>query len=175
MASKITLVNNGEIGQSIQNHMAGRVNIAAGETVVINLDPAKDITSQAFLKKFYNQYADILEITFDISDYPLDFTQITVTFNVDGGSAVDAQTIYEGEKATKPADPTKDEATFGGWFADSGKTVEFDFSTPLFENTTIYALWSTSGNKTNAGEGGIDVTGGTKVTAKAEEKATKKK
>jgi len=70
--SKITLINNGEIAQSIQNHMAGRVLVPAGETVVINLNPAKDITSQAFLKKFYNQYKPDLEIEYDIDDYPLD-------------------------------------------------------------------------------------------------------
>ena len=171
--SKITLVNNGELAQSIQNHMAGRVDIPAGETVVINLNPTKDITSQAFLKKFYGQYKD-LEVEYDIDDYPLDFEQYTVTFNVDGGSSVDAQTVYEGECAVKPEDPTKDEATFGGWFADSGKTEEYDFATPVFEDITIYAKWSTAGNNVNAGKGGVDVVAGAKVTSKDADDAAPK-
>ena len=170
MASKITLVNNGEVDQSIQNHMAARVNIPAGETVVINLDPAKDITSQAFLKKFYDQYKDVVEITYDIADYPLDFAQVEVTFNTDGGSSVEKQTIYEGQKATKPADPTKEEATFGGWYADAEKTVEFDFDAPIFENTTVYAKWSVAGAGKNA-TAGIDTV--SKVTEKTAKKASK--
>lgn len=154
--SKITLVNNGEEKFSFQNHMAGRCEIPAGETLVINLDPAKDITSQAFLKKFYDQYKDYVTITYDIADYPLDFAQVDVTFNTDGGSAVAKQTIYEGEKATQPEDPTKDEATFGGWYADEGKTVEFDFNEAIFEDTTVYAKWSTAGKSASAGAGGVD-------------------
>lgn len=161
--SKITLVNNTDSVQSIQNHMAGRVNIPAGETVDIDLDPAKDITSQAFLKKFYNQYADVLEITYDISDYPMDLESVTVTFDVDGGSAVDAQTVYVGEKATKPADPTKDEATFGGWFADAEKTTEFDFDAPIMEATTVYAKWTVAAAGKSETAGIDDVS---KVTAK---------
>ena len=167
--SKITLVNNTEFVQSIQNHMAGRVNIPAGETVVINLDPAKDITTQAFLKKFYGQYAD-LEVTYDISDYPLDLEQATVTFDVDGGSAVEAQTVYVGAKATKPEDPTKEEATFAGWFADEGKTEEFDFDAPIMEDTTVYAKWSVSGAGKSE-KAGIDDT--SKVTSKTAKKAAK--
>ena len=161
--SKITLVNNTDSVQSIQNHMAGRVNIPAGETVDIDLDPAKDITSQAFLKKFYNQYADVLEITYDISDYPMDLESVTVTFDVDGGSAVEAQTVYVGDKATKPADPTKDEATFGGWFADAEKTTEFDFDAPIMEATTIYAKWTVAAAGKSETAGIDDVS---KVTAK---------
>jgi uncharacterized repeat protein (TIGR02543 family) len=156
--------------------MAGRVEVPAGGTVEIVLNPAKDITSQAFLKKFYNQYAADLEITYDISDYPLDLEQATVTFDVDGGSAVDAQTVYVGEKATRPEDPTKDEATFGGWYADAGKTTEFDFDAPIEGDTTVYAKWSTAGNGKSA-NAGVDVV--SKVTAKEEEttttKSTKKK
>ena len=35
-------------------------------------------------------------------------TTYTVTFDSDGGSAVEPQTVAEGGTATKPADPTKD-------------------------------------------------------------------
>ena len=168
--SKITLVNNGEAIQSIQNHMAARVNIPAGETVVINLDPAKDITSQAFLKKFYNQYAEFLDVTFDIADYPLDLESVDVTFDVDGGSAVAKQTVYIGAKATRPEDPTKEEATFGGWYADAGKTVEFDFDAPIMEATTVYAKWSVAAAGKSE-KAGIDDT--SKVTAKTAKKVSK--
>ena len=65
-------------------------------------------------------------------------TTYTVTFDSDGGSAVASQTVNEGEKATKPTDPTKDGYTFEGWF--NGET-EFDFNTAITANITLKAHW----------------------------------
>lgn len=63
----------------------------------------------------------------------------TVTFDSDGGSDVEAQTIISGETATKPADPTKDGFTFAGWYA--GETA-FDFTTAITADTTLKAKWT---------------------------------
>ena len=68
-------------------------------------------------------------------------TTYTVTFDSAGGSAVTAQTIEAGQKATKPADPTKANYAFAGWYSDSGLTQAFDFNTPITGDTTIYAKW----------------------------------
>lgn len=68
--------------------------------------------------------------------------EFTVSFNVDGGSAVASQTVAWGDKATEPADPTKSSFVFSGWFKDSGKTVAFVFENEIITaNTTIYAKW----------------------------------
>ena len=40
----------------------------------------------------------------------------TVSFNTNGGSEVANQTVNHGEKANKPADPTRDGYTFEGWY-----------------------------------------------------------
>jgi len=71
----------------------------------------------------------------------------TVSFDTDGGSAVAAQEVYEGELATEPAAPTKDATggdvyTFLGWFTDAAATMAFDFSTPIEEDLTLYAGWT---------------------------------
>lgn len=58
----------------------------------------------------------------------------TVTFDVDGGSAVASQTIVEGKCATQPTAPTKTGYTFGGW--------NFEFDTPINDDKTVYANWS---------------------------------
>lgn len=42
-----------------------------------------------------------------------------VTFETDGGSAVDPQSIVYGFKAVKPADPTKTGYKFSGWYKDA--------------------------------------------------------
>lgn len=66
----------------------------------------------------------------------------TVTFDVDGGSAVPSQSVRSGNKATKPEDPTKASYTFAGWYEDSGFVTAFNFNTAITADTTIYAKWT---------------------------------
>ena len=68
-------------------------------------------------------------------------TKYTVTFDSDGGSAVAAQIIESGNKATKPTDdPIKAGYKFDGWYLES---AEFDFNTPITSNITLKAKWLT--------------------------------
>lgn len=63
----------------------------------------------------------------------------TVTFDSDGGSAVEKQTVEEGKKATKPADPTKEGYDFAGWY--NGEAA-FDFEIAIKANITLKAHWT---------------------------------
>jgi uncharacterized repeat protein (TIGR02543 family) len=65
----------------------------------------------------------------------------TVTFNSNGGSAVAAQSVVSGATAAKPADPTKDGFSFGGWYTDAACTAAYNFATPVTANLTLYAKW----------------------------------
>ena len=65
-------------------------------------------------------------------------TRYTVTFDSDGGSAVDSQTVRKGNTASEPAEPTKDGFVFYGWFLDG---VLYDFNTAVRENLTLTAMW----------------------------------
>ena len=69
-------------------------------------------------------------------------TTYTVTFETNGGSAVVSQKVADGNKATKPADPTKDGYTFEGWYKDAALTVAFDFETAITADITLYAKWT---------------------------------
>lgn len=62
----------------------------------------------------------------------------TVTFDSAGGTPVDAQTVGDGDKATQPADPTRDGWTFLGWW--NGDT-EYDFAQPVSGDLTLTAHW----------------------------------
>jgi hypothetical protein len=63
-----------------------------------------------------------------------------VTFDANHGTpAPDPQEINEGEKATKPVDPTRNSYDFVGWF--NGAT-EFDFDTPITADITLSAFWA---------------------------------
>ena len=64
----------------------------------------------------------------------------TVTFN-DGVNEPTTQTVTDGEKATKPADPTRTGYTFDGWFAEGAETA-YDFDTPVTGNLTLTAKWT---------------------------------
>ena len=67
----------------------------------------------------------------------------TVSFNMNGHSdQVAVQTIKEGEKATKPADPTASGYTFGGWYADAAFSTKFDFNSAINADTSVYAKWT---------------------------------
>ena len=65
----------------------------------------------------------------------------TVTFDSDGGSTVEAQSVLDGEKATKPADPTKTGYTFAGWFKGTESTA-FDFDSAITEDVSLKARWT---------------------------------
>ena len=70
-------------------------------------------------------------------------TYYTVTFDTDGGTAIPSQSVRSGQKATKPADPTKSTMTFGGWYKENTFTTAFDFSTDtIVADTTIYAKFT---------------------------------
>ncbi|MDR0476269.1 MAG: InlB B-repeat-containing protein [Treponema sp.] len=66
-----------------------------------------------------------------------------VTFHTDHGTEIDPQIFTEVKKATKPADPTKDGYTFGGWYTENTFVNVFDFeNTDVTENLDLYAKWN---------------------------------
>lgn len=68
--------------------------------------------------------------------------KFTVTFNSNGGSTVAAIKVDEGGKITLPANPTKADNTFGGWFTDSACTKAFDATAAITADVTLYAKWT---------------------------------
>lgn len=86
---------------------------------------------------------------------------VKVSFETGEGSKVDFQTTADG-KLVKPADPTRDGYTFGGWYTDETCTQAYDFSTPVTADMTLYAKWTKNavnpggngGSGTNGGNGG---------------------
>jgi uncharacterized repeat protein (TIGR02543 family) len=67
---------------------------------------------------------------------------LTVSFEVNGGSTVAAQSIVKGEKLARPADPSKSGNAFDGWFQDATFAKTFDFETPITADVTLYAKWT---------------------------------
>ncbi len=67
----------------------------------------------------------------------------TVKFNLNGGSgSIKTQTVKAGEKAKKPANPTRSGYTFNGWRVNSSSGKAYDFNSKVNANVTLYASWT---------------------------------
>ena len=123
-----------------------------------------------------NEYDFAIGVTADITLYAKwTVNTYTVTFETNGGSAVDSQTIVDNGTATIPTAPTKDGYVFAGWYTDTACTGEYDFSGVVTKNITLYAKWievitdwDTLSVKLNSGTdvGNIYVSGEFDVTSK---------
>lgn len=72
-----------------------------------------------------------------------DINKYTVQFVSDHGSFADKPIEYGGTiDPDQLTIPKVDGYTFGGWYADEARTIEFDFNTPITSNTTVYAKWT---------------------------------
>ena len=84
----------------------------------------------------------------------------TVVFNSNGGSACNTKFVATADgKLVKPADPTRDGYTFGGWYTDEACTRAYDFATPVTADLTLYAKW-TKNATSPGGNGGAGSNGG---------------
>ena len=137
----------------------GTITIEAdvGDTIKLPKAPTKDGYAFKFWKG--SEYAAGAEYKVE-GDHAFTAEWIavhTVTFDANGhGKAPDAQTVEHGEKAKKPANPTADGYTFGGWYKDKACKEAYDFSAPVTEDVTLYAKWT---KKSSSGSGTSPKTG----------------
>ncbi len=66
----------------------------------------------------------------------------TVTFETNGGTAIEAKEVEEGSAFVQPSSPTRDGYVFNGWYADSAMETVYSFGTPVDADLTIYAGWT---------------------------------
>ena len=74
--------------------------------------------------------------------YTAEFVKlVTVTFDNNGNKAI--ETIDEGNKVTKPDDPSRSGYVFSGWYDGTSK---WDFNTVVNDNITLTAKWVKDSN-----------------------------
>lgn len=78
--------------------------------------------------------------TTDLTIYAVWQQEWTVTFDTDGGSTIEEVKVLNGEKVTKPTDPTKANYRFVKWVKD-GESVEFNFETTITSDIRLKAIW----------------------------------
>lgn len=64
----------------------------------------------------------------------------TVTFDSNGGSPVESQTVLSGSCAQPPEEPTWDGSFFLYWADETG--AEYSFATPVTADLTLTAVWT---------------------------------
>lgn len=76
-----------------------------------------------------------------VIDYSYDLTglEYTVTFDSDGGTIVENQTVPYGEFAAEPEDPEKEGYVFDGWYNEEGEY--FDFNEAIVGDVQLTASW----------------------------------
>jgi uncharacterized repeat protein (TIGR02543 family) len=68
--------------------------------------------------------------------------EFAISFNTNGGSYLAPKKVTYGNVAERPPDPVRQKYSFSGWYTDADLTEEFDFSTEIAENITLYAKWT---------------------------------
>ena len=142
--------------------------IATGQCATRPADPTQEgFTFEGWLDESGNEYDFGTPVTQSITLYAQwsasgdPARPWVVTFDTAGGSAVADQAVTPGSCARRPADPANPGFKFEGWFDADGN--EYDFSTPVTGDLTLYAQWSASGEPTSAHVVTFDSMGGSEV------------
>lgn len=69
--------------------------------------------------------------------------EVIISFETNGGDPIVPVTILYGEQLSETI-PVKINEQFIGWYTDESLTMAFDYSTQLYDNTTLYARWGDS-------------------------------
>ncbi len=119
---------------------------------------------EVFMEPFSAYYSEENGAT--VSSLPLKFpgeASVTVSFDVDGGSDVEAITVDFFGSVSEPSDPTKSEYVFTGWYKDPGFMTIWDFANDVVtEDITLYAKWQIANYTVS-----FDTDGGSSVAAVA--------
>jgi len=80
-----------------------------------------------------------------------------VTFEFDNGATALVKTVKEGEKVSKPSNPTKKGYDFVKWTTDKEGETAYNFEKTVTEDITLYAQWIKVYTVTFNSKGGSDV------------------
>jgi len=124
------------------------------QTVQYNTLVVGPVTTTREGHTFDGWYTDAgLTAAFDIEHTPVTgATQLyakwgtngyTVTFNTNGGTEIDDQTVQYNTLVAAPVTTTREGHTFDGWYKDPGLTAVFDITNTVITSATqLYAKWT---------------------------------
>ena len=121
--------------------------VQKGEKITKPEDPTKD---KYFFENWYKEidYKNVWNFDVDLPEsdtilYAKWNMGYIMTFDTQGAGIIIDQSVKEGGKAVKPADPKKEHYSFGGWYKEPNCLNAWDFETDcVTKNTIIYAKWT---------------------------------
>lgn len=116
-------------------------NVFAGDRVSAPADPVKE--GYTFLGWYngdtkFNANSPVTETGIYTAKWEIE--TYTVTFDANGGSAVEDVTVSYGDRVSAPADPVKEGYAFLGWYTEDGEL--YDFTAPVTSDLTLTAKWN---------------------------------
>lgn len=104
---------------------------------VVFVNPESDLT------QFLMPAADVTITAMFAIEQNVEQSTVNITFDTMGGSEFSPIEISIGAMCPEPSTvPTKQGYVFEGWYSDAICTLPFDFTTPIYTATFIYAKWS---------------------------------
>ncbi|WNN75702.1 InlB B-repeat-containing protein [Lysinibacillus capsici] len=94
------------------------------------------------ISTIYGRSESLAEIYASVYGYS--FVEVyKVTFETDGGSQINSQSVRNNKGVIKPEEPSKEGHTFVGWYKDEALTKPWDFESDVVkEDMTLYAKWA---------------------------------
>lgn len=83
-----------------------------------------------------------ITVTKDLTLTPEPMVGYFARFFTQGGSFVASERLAPGEKASRPAAPTRQGYAFAGWYSSADGNEPFDFDTAPNANVNIFAHWT---------------------------------
>lgn len=78
----------------------------------------------------------------DPSNPVIDGCTVSFDLNYENGGMYKTIEVERNKTVTKPEDPSRPGFDFYNWYTDKAGTNEFDFSTPIVADITLYAQWA---------------------------------
>lgn len=113
-------------------HQVKKLNDILHELSLMYTNPQTERNSRiAIIKTMLEESIDaIKELSFEVS------------YDSNGGTAVNTESVAYGVAAQEPADPTKLNNVFRGWFTDDTTFLNpYDFATLVYDAITLHAKW----------------------------------
>ena len=129
---KIYIDNNGEVTNAGYTHKLAK-------QISVNVNGASwEADETQFTDDSYRSIAQVYSKEY----YLTKNDTYMVSFESNGGTYVEYQTVDTGKKAKKPEDPTKNGYAFAGWYSDKELKNEFDFDKQtILSHIKLYAKW----------------------------------
>ena len=116
----------------------------------INLRDSKyQLTAEGYVFKgwFFDAQLTRMALVFNLEEDTTVYAKWarinTVTFNSNGGTAVESVKVESGNVVDAPQAPTKEGFKFVGWYKEAELTNKFNFETTEINNDiTLYAKWN---------------------------------